>query len=1748
MENSNIRIMRLAKGRLNQTKYLFQYDYGQRLVFTDVELPDAYEVHFSNQEHGQSKTMIGDSTGVDIPDEYLLSGEDIYVWLYLHNGLTDGETEYMGVINVKKRAQPTDDVPTPEQQSVIDQTIAALNNSIEEIPQVIDTALQEAKESGEFKGDPGAPGPDGFSPSASVSKVGRTTTITVTDKTGTTTAQVLDGDDGGFSPIANVNKSGDTATITITDKTGTTTAQINDGQDGADGQDGFSPVASASKSGNVTTISITDRTGTTTTEIVDGIDGLDGFSPIASVSKSGSTTTISITDKNGTTTAEVTDGEPDPVVIASAVDDWLDDHPEATTTVEDGAISRAKLNADLQAKTDSIPETNNILDEYVYIRTDGNKKNTFTAGEMENAGIFSVVVPQTLSESTEYVVFQEDLCPPLDAYHASSVMYSKNVGNALVVNGTAQTTVWYYGRFDQTDTYSPTSAIALGDTVYLLATASGSFTPAQGETEMVKLFMNNYDSGGTNRAQINGIMTSSDTVKILSSTMPSDISKISVWIRLAPGTYEDFTIRWMAYKNETVQEYDISNGLVLKDSEAGTNGLTMLPVDGYMETFVNTKEYIDKYPYYITPKMFGAVGDGITDDSMAVQEAFDYAAQHKQPLYISDGVYYIHEVELRNGYTYNVFGSVVPRPDWNVAPNKGLYIKKDTCGFIGIAANNSTSFDAFPKVRIFMSDVTIKGENSTTGYPTVFKDIVFTDSTFDNINASYLRCFIDGAVIGNSLITNCKLLAVHNSVFKSWGCTYGIHGDPDFTDARICHNYFSGMVKGLGNLYFPTVFDTPTALYNNFFSHNFVGNMWAVVGVTSTTTNKVRLNGWNSDHNIYSFVPYFGWNKIPNSEEPIVLELCNFHADSIWYASARAIIDNPEGRAYFDDYSNEPRITGDAIHFLSGAEFSYVNVTDIILRMSDTLLEDVVSLHAVNLLTVNSYASAQTDEERIFELNCVAHAFDTKIPLEDYTEYADIYVFDNIPSWNNRTVNSLPTIQDSNYRYVLEKQTCYYNNKLYTCLNNTWVESAGTVEDGSVTLAKLDPDLSSNIVIYEASEGKHTFTAQEMTSAGDFKISIPAQTGTDYEYVSYLPDLIPPYDAYSYPGVVYSKPVGNVLTLNGTRSSDVDYYGKYNDSWNVSPNYTINSGDKVTLFVHFDGTVEQDVGATQTIVVWMNLNYSGVTSTQKYIVLAPGVHYGTVTATAAADVTTMNLTVTIKPGTYTNCKLCWAAVKTDDVSLVDATSGITLSDSTTGKNGITMIPINGSMITMANTKEYVDNHLPDDVITEDDLDYITPEMFGAVGDGVADDSVAMQAAMNYSALHHKPINVSKGVYKIGDINLYNGNSYEIYGSFYAETPNWNGKPVTGLYIKNDCAAGFVGVRLSEEYTASSLPVIKFVIRDTTVKGENGSNYPTFMKDVSLTNSRFLHVGAHYLSCFIFGMIMGSTLISDCELEEITECAFRGWSNHYGSNTAAFTDSRIINNQFSGMTKGLGSLFYPTVFEGYNFADNFFYGNFIANFWAVIETPIGLIDSFISNNNIYTFTPYFALYRGETPSDIMLSASNIANDQIWYAGVEPLTNTAEGKMYFDDFNGDTRLTDEHIHFYNFDAVRSSNIRDVITRWSEPLLKDVIKMRYTTFTRAFSYCVYPSGTTEPAEEAEAAANAFVTKFLASDYNDNMDAYIGSKIMALDGRVALTLPTIEDSTYRYVLDGQTCYYNNKLLTCRGTNWYDAMGNIVS
>ena len=69
----------------------------------------------------------------------------------------------------------------------------------------------------------GEPGTDGVSPTITASRSGKVTTLTITDKNGTTQADINDGVD----PTVTTSKVDRTTTMTITDINGTRTTERN---------------------------------------------------------------------------------------------------------------------------------------------------------------------------------------------------------------------------------------------------------------------------------------------------------------------------------------------------------------------------------------------------------------------------------------------------------------------------------------------------------------------------------------------------------------------------------------------------------------------------------------------------------------------------------------------------------------------------------------------------------------------------------------------------------------------------------------------------------------------------------------------------------------------------------------------------------------------------------------------------------------------------------------------------------------------------------------------------------------------------------------------------------------------------------------------------------------------------------------------------------------------------------------------------------------------------------------------------------------------------------------------------------------------------------------------------------------------------------------------------------------------------------------------------------------------------------
>ena len=126
---------------------LWQYDYGQILRITGIDLPENYEVHFSNDPRGVAKRIHGNVDGVRIPAEYLKSGSSIFAWLYLHHSEDDGSTKFQIEIQVRRRAKPIDYVPeTEDDKSYLSQLVdGKVKTAIQEVTKSVNENADSIK-------------------------------------------------------------------------------------------------------------------------------------------------------------------------------------------------------------------------------------------------------------------------------------------------------------------------------------------------------------------------------------------------------------------------------------------------------------------------------------------------------------------------------------------------------------------------------------------------------------------------------------------------------------------------------------------------------------------------------------------------------------------------------------------------------------------------------------------------------------------------------------------------------------------------------------------------------------------------------------------------------------------------------------------------------------------------------------------------------------------------------------------------------------------------------------------------------------------------------------------------------------------------------------------------------------------------------------------------------------------------------------------------------------------------------------------------------------------------------------------------------------------------------------------------------------------------------------------------------------------------------------------------------------------
>lgn len=122
------------------------YKYNQKQVL-EIQgfygLPDYFRVDFANEGDTLAKSVIGTPDGIEIPDEYLLTGKAIKVYIVLGGPDESVQTVAEIDIPVRGRLPVSEETPTPEERSIIDELIAALNDGVERAETAAENAEQK---------------------------------------------------------------------------------------------------------------------------------------------------------------------------------------------------------------------------------------------------------------------------------------------------------------------------------------------------------------------------------------------------------------------------------------------------------------------------------------------------------------------------------------------------------------------------------------------------------------------------------------------------------------------------------------------------------------------------------------------------------------------------------------------------------------------------------------------------------------------------------------------------------------------------------------------------------------------------------------------------------------------------------------------------------------------------------------------------------------------------------------------------------------------------------------------------------------------------------------------------------------------------------------------------------------------------------------------------------------------------------------------------------------------------------------------------------------------------------------------------------------------------------------------------------------------------------------------------------------------------------------------------------------------
>lgn len=492
------------------------------------------------------------------------------------------------------------------------------------------------------------------------------------------------------------------------------------------------------------------------------------------------------------------------------------------------------------------------------------------------------------------------------------------------------------------------------------------------------------------------------------------------------------------------------NGTGLFLSSTGVNVTTsdsyIASVNGSSAGGAVARLISDGFGDYISIKDFGATGDGVTNDTSAVQSAIDFGVANKIAIYVPSGTYLCDKLTVSNSSPNNGFSLVGENPigcifqkktsdgnalleinDASVGYYNDIFISGIT--FSGIAGNTSAAISAESVVRSLFSNIVVKnsliGLDFKGGISNTVSDSVATNNV-TGIKVSQYASAYGGGWPNNNSITNSQV--VNNT-------SYGIY----FDYGRVL-NVTACDIEGNG-----TAGNTSTA------------GVW-VDSHIGYENNPVLLSPGITIKDC--------WLEGNAGQSPVVFSSGrNFIGQCYFVANAYASAPN-------DIYISGGRYVIDNCDFDTGKpaniyETSGVLATNYIINCDDNFHEIIdttktVVIRGNNIISDKFYIGGADGNASAFEVEAVANSVN------------HVYVYGN-STGNAPVLRSKGT--DTNVALLISSQgasnvSVYTNsvgNKVFDFVNVAssvnYISCAGAATGGSVTLAAqgTDADVGFNI-------------------------------------------------------------------------------------------------------------------------------------------------------------------------------------------------------------------------------------------------------------------------------------------------------------------------------------------------------------------------------------------------------------------------------------------------------------------------------------------------------------------------------------------------------------------------------------------------------------------------------------------------------------------------------------------------------------